>query len=243
MGAYLVPDDPMNVNSILLAAVFACLSGCVVETASGPVRHETRTLERDTAESARVELRMGAGELRAEGGATALMQADFNYNVPGWKPEIRYHSFAGRADLSISQPAGAGHIGNTKYDWNLRLNGDIPTDFLLHFGAGEAHLNLGSLNLRSVEVEMGVGEIHLDLRGMPKHDYNVRIRGGVGEATINLPASAGLYAKAVGGLGEIQVRGLRHENGRWLNEWYDSDRPQIRVDVSGGIGQINLIAE
>jgi hypothetical protein len=233
----------MNAKLVVLFAACVCLGGCVVESASGPVRHETRTFERDTAETARVDLQMGAGELRVDGGASPLLQADFNYNVPAWKPEIRYHSFAGRADLSIRQPAGGAHIGNSKYDWDLRLNNDIPTDFLLHFGAGEAHLDLGSLSLRSVEVEMGVGEIHLDLRGMPKQDYNVRIRGGIGEATVNLPANAGIYAKAEGGLGEIKVQGLRQENGRWLNEWYDSDRPQIRVDVSGGIGQINLIAE
>jgi hypothetical protein len=233
----------MNAKSVLLLAACVFSSGCVVETASGPVRHETRTIERDTAETARVDLQMGAGELRVDGGAAPFLQADFNYNVPVWKPEIHYHSFAGRADLSIRQPAGGGHIGNAKYDWDLRLNNDMPTDFLLHFGAGDAHLDLGSLNLRSVEVEMGVGEIHMDLRGMPKHDYNVRIRGGIGEATINLPANAGISAKAEGGLGGIQVRGLRQESGRWLNQWYDSDRPQIRVDVSGGIGQINLIAE
>jgi hypothetical protein len=233
----------MNAKSVVLLAACLCSGGCVVETASGPVRHETRTIERDTAETARVDLQMGAGELRVEGGAAPILQADFNYNVPAWKPEIRYHSFAGRADLSIRQPAGGAHIGNAKYDWDLRLNNDIPTDFHFHFGAGEAHLDLGSLNLRSVEVEMGVGEIHMDLRGMPTHDYNVRIRGGIGEATVNLPANAGIYAKAEGGLGEIKVQGLRQENGRWLNDWYDSNRPQIRVDVSGGIGQINLIAE
>src|ERR1039458_5551387 len=34
---------------------------------------------------------------------------------------------------------------------------------------------------------MGVGELHMDLRGKPKHDYDVRIHGGVGEATIHLP--------------------------------------------------------
>ena len=233
----------MTATTIFSLVACACLTGCFVETARGPTRHETRTIERDTAETARVDLRMGAGDLRVEGGAAPLVQADFNYNVPAWRPEIRYHSFAGRADLSIRQPAGTGHIGNAKYDWDLRLNNDIPTDFLLHFGAGEARLDLGSLNLRSVEVEMGVGEIHLDLRGMPKHDYNVRIRGGIGEATINLPANAGIYAKAEGGIGEIEVRGLQHQNRHWVNEWYDSDRPKIRVDVSGGIGQINLIAE
>src|SRR3569832_983961 len=44
-------------------------------------------------------------------------------------------------------------------------------------GAGESHLDLGSLALRRVEVEMGVGEVQMDLRGNPKHDYEVRIRG------------------------------------------------------------------
>ncbi len=214
-----------------------------METATGPARQETRTIERDNAESARVELQMGAGELRVEGGAAALAEAAFHYNVPVWKPEVRYHSFAGRADLSIRQPAGTAHIGHAQYDWDLRLNNDMPTDFKLHFGAGEAHLDLGSLNLRSVEVEMGVGEIHMDLRGMPRQDYSVRVRGGIGEATINLPANAGIYAKAEGGLGEIKAQGLRQEERRWVNDWYGSDRPQVRVDVSGGIGQINLIAE
>jgi hypothetical protein len=233
----------MNTRTILLVAGCLALSGCEMETANGPARQETRTIERDSAETARVELQMGAGELRVEGGAAAFAQADFNYNVPAWKPEIRYHSFAGRADLSIRQPAGTGHIGNAKYDWDLRLNNDMPTDLTLHFGAGEAHLDLGSLNLRSVEVEMGVGEIHLDLRGMPKQDYSVRVRGGIGEATINLPANVGIYAKAEGGLGGINAQGLRQQDRHWVNEWYQSDRPQVRVDVSGGIGQINLIAE
>jgi hypothetical protein len=221
----------------------ACLSGCTVDTVSGPTRHETRSIDRDTSETARVDLQMGAGELRVDGGASGLAQADFNYNVPAWKPDIRYHSFAGRADLSIRQPAGSGHLGETKYDWDVRLNNEIPIDLMLHFGAGEAKLYLGGLNLRSIEVEMGVGELNMDLRGAPKHDYEVRIRGGVGEATVHLPANAGIYAKAEGGLGEIKAEGLRQAGQHWENDWYDSAKPQVRVDVKGGIGQINLIAE
>jgi hypothetical protein len=233
----------MTSTSILVLAASAFLSGCGIETVSGPVRHETRTIERDTAETARVDLQMGAGELRVDGGAQAFAEAEFNYNVPAWKPQVRYHSFAGRADLSIRQPGGGGHMGNAKYDWDLRLNNEIPIDLLLHFGAGKARLDLGSLNLRSIEVEMGVGELEMDLRGTPKRDYSVRIRGGIGEATVSLPANIGVYAKAEGGLGEIKVRGLRRESQHWVNDWYDSAKPQVRVDVEGGIGQINLIAE
>jgi N-terminal domain of toast_rack, DUF2154 len=233
----------MTSTSILALAASVVFSGCAIQTVSGPVRHEARTIDLDTSETARVDLQMGAGELRVDGGAQGLADVDFNYNVPAWKPAIRYHSFAGRADLSIRQPGGGGHMGNTKYDWDLRLNNEIPIDLLVRFGAGEARLNLGSLNLRSIEVEMGVGEIRMDLRGAPKRDYSVRIRGGIGEATVYLPTNTGIYAKAQGGLGEIKVRGLRRESQHWVNDWYESAKPQVRIEVEGGIGQINLIAE
>jgi len=233
----------MNAKFLLVLVAAGCFAGCVVETTGGPMRRESRVIPRDTSETARVDLRMGAGELRVNGGAEGLAEAMFNYNVPGWKPEMRYRSFAGRADLTIRQPEGFQHLGNSKYDWDLRLNDEIPMDLLLHFGAGEARLNLGSLNLRGLQVDMGVGEINLDLRGTPKRDYEVRIRGGVGEATAYLPASAGIYATAEGGIGEIKVRGLRQEGRHWVNELYGSAKTQIRVDVRGGIGEINLIAE
>jgi len=226
---------------VLLA--MACFTGCVVDTAGGPVRRESRTIPRDTSETARVDLRMGAGELRVAGGSEDLMDAAFNYNVPGWKPQVRYRSFAGRADLTVRQPEGARHFGNSKYDWDLRLNDEIPMDLLIHFGAGEARLNLGSLNLRGLEVDMGVGEINLDLRGTPRRDYDVRIRGGVGEATVHLPASAGIYAIAQGGIGEIKVQGLRQEGRHWVNDLYRSAKTQVRVDVRGGIGAINVFAD
>jgi hypothetical protein len=186
---------------------------------------------------------MGAGELRVNGGAEDLMNAVFNYSVSAWRPEVRYRSFAGRADLTVRQPEGSRHFGNSRYDWDLRLNDEIPMDLLVHFGAGEARLNLGSLNLRGIQVDMGVGEINLDLRGTPRRDYEVRIRGGVGEATVHLPPDAGIYAIAEGGIGDIKVRGLRQEGRHWVNDLYGSAKTQIRVDVRGGVGAINLFAE
>src|SRR5215469_3278359 len=215
----------MNASCILLLAVTAGLSGCAIDRVSYPVRHETRTIERDTSETARVNLEMGAGDLHVAGGAQDLVQADFNYNVPSLRPELHYHTFAGRAEVTIRQRAtGDFHrfASTTKYGWDLRLNNEIPMDFKLHFGAGEAHLNLASLNLRGVEVEMGVGKIQVDLRGTPKRDYEVRIRGGIGEATLYLPQDAGISAKAQGGLGQVEVVGLRKDNGHWVNALWDS---------------------
>ena len=234
----------MNTRCALLMGAALCWSSCVIETVTGPVRHDSRTVGRDASERVRVDLNMGAGNLIVGGGAQKLLNADFTYNVASWQPEVRYSSTGKTGELTIRQP-GQGHaeIGHTKYDWDLALNNDVPMDLSLHFGAGEARLSLGSLSLRNVEVEMGVGKLEMDLRGNPKHDYDVRIRGGVGEVTVRLPAGAGVYAEGAGGIGEIRTEGLRREGDHWVNDAYEDSKVKIHVNVHGGIGEIRLIAD
>ena len=222
----------------------ACLTGCVVEVHSGPTRREFREFDRKGVERLRMNLRMGAGEVKVRGGASQLARADFAYNVDSWKPEVTYHALGGSSDLSIEQPGSShGHIGETTYNWDVQAADDIPLELVAHLGAGEATLDLGSLALRRVEVDMGVGELKMDLRGTPKHDYNVDIRGGVGEATVHLPRDIGVYATGSGGIGEIHTEGLHKQGDHWVNDAYNNAKVRIHVDVQGGIGQINLIAD
>jgi hypothetical protein len=221
-----------------------CLTGCVVEVHNGPTHHDFREFERQGVESLRLDLHMGAGEVKVRGGAAKLARADFAYNVEQWKPEVTYHTLGGAGELSIEQPGGSHtHLGNTTYTWEVQAADDVPLELIAHLGAGEARLDLGRLSLRRVEVDMGVGELHMDLRGTPQHDYNVRIHGGVGEATVYLPHGVGVYASGSGGIGEIHTEGLRQQGEHWVNGAYNDARVRIHVDVEGGIGQINLIAD
>ena len=193
---------------------------------------------------ARVDLRMGAGNLNIRGGSPKLAEADFTYNVPSWKPEFRYTNTGVRGELTIEQPSsGHVHSGTTNYIWDLRLNDQVPMDINAHFGAGESNMNLGSMTLRSVDIEMGVGELKLDLRGAPSRSYDVRIRGGVGEATVYLPKTVGIEADAKGGIGGVNVTGLHKENDRYVNDAAATAKTKIHLDIRGGVGNINLIAE
>ena len=56
----------------------------------GELQTETRSVEPENAESVRANLRMGIGELNLTGGADALMEADFAYNVSSWQPQANY---------------------------------------------------------------------------------------------------------------------------------------------------------
>jgi len=227
----------------LFAAVLG-LTSCGVRTATGPTERESHSIERDASKTLRAELRMGAGTLKVSGGSAKWMQGDFAYNVPSWKPNIRYAADGSRGDLTIEQPdSSQTHLSSATNEWDLRLNNEIPTDLTARVGAGEVRLDLGSLSLRNLEIEMGAGELRLDLRGNPRHDYDVRIRGGAGEATVYLPRDAGVFAKATGGLGEINVQGLHKESDHWVNDAYRTSKVQVSIDIQGGVGAINLIAK
>jgi hypothetical protein len=225
---------------LVLAALL--LSGCQFGSmATGETRHETKSIELDKAEMARVEIRMSAGELNVKSGTPKLLEADFAYNVPEWRPVVDYRAGASGGDLTISQPKDSHSFGNTVNAWELKLNGQLPLEITANLGAGEANLELGHMNLRSVEVNMGVGEMKMDLRGEPKRDYNVRIQGGVGEATVYLPRDVGISATAAGAIGEIKATGLEKRDGAWINPERITSPVTVHLDVKGGIGEIRLV--
>ena len=117
----------------------------------------------------------------------------------------------------------------------------MPLEVTANVGAGEAHLELGRLNLSRVEMNIGAGKVTMDLRGEPKRDYDVQIRGGVGETVVYLPKDAGIAAKATKGIGEISTEGLEQRDGVWVNPDRIGAAVTVRIDVKGGIGAIRLV--
>jgi len=219
------------------------LAGCD-HVSPGPMQHETRSVPLDKSELTRVEIRMGAGELTVRRGSTNLLDATFDYDRPSWKPVVNYRSTGVRSDLEIVQPSETGGFGDTRYTWNLQLSDSVLMDVIAKLGAGKAIMNLGDLNLRSVEMNMGAGEVDMDLRGrVPARSYDVRINGGVGQATVRLPRDVGIYATAAGGIGDIHVSGLEQRGNHWVNTSKVDSPVTIRVDVKGGIGEIRLVAD
>lgn len=228
--------------SVVAALVAVAVSGCGGFVPTGETREETRVVEVGGAERARVEIRMGAGDLDITGGTPKLLEASFRYNVADWKPIVDYRVSNGEGSLRITQPDDApSAFGNTVNDWNLNLNAALPSHISASLGAGDAKLTLGQMDLREVEVHMGAGEVEVDLRGNPKSSYSVRIRGGVGEATVYLPRDVGIKATASGGIGEIDVEGLAERDGVWINPDRIDAPVTVTVDVKGGVGEIKIV--
>jgi hypothetical protein len=231
----------MKTAAFCTAFLILALAGC--SEATGPTVHETQSVAHDTATTLRADIHMSAGTLRLAGGSTDWLNGDFAYNVPEWKPKITYTLVGAGGDLRVEQPGSQTKHSNTTNEWNLHLNDDVATDLKTEVGAGESFLNAGTMNLRSLSIEMGAGTLNLDLRGHPKRSYELRIRGGVGDAKVFLPASVGLYLEAAGGIGDVNVQGLRKENGHWINDLYGTSPIQIHADIKGGVGGITVNAE
>jgi hypothetical protein len=213
---------------------------CTTGGSSGPTAMEHHAIERGTATRARVELDMSAGDLTVKSGAAQLFEGDFEFNVPALKPAIAYAVEGTTGVLKVSQSSASGKFENT---WHLGLEETTPIELHITLGAGDAQLVLGRLNLQSVAIRLGAGDLVLDLRGMPASSYPVSVNAGAGDTTIRLPASVGITARTFGLIGDATVTGLEKRDGVWTNPRSAASPVTIDVRVQHAIGDLKLVVE
>jgi hypothetical protein len=204
-------------------------------------RHTSQILELQGAKSVSAALHMDAGQLNVRGGSWHLLNADFHFDRKWDNPTVEYHVSDGKGILDVNQESGHANFGPSNNIWELNFTNDVPLDLRVDMGAGQGNLKLRDMDVTNVELHIGAGQVVLDLTGPRKTDLNVSVQGGVGQATIRLPKDVGVTAHATGGIGSIRAEGL-HENGsEYKNDAYGKSPHTIKLDVQGGIGEIELI--
>ena len=163
---------------LAVVGVAALLGGCGFgSVTTGETRNDALSFDIGTAKSANVSLRMGSGELRVSSGTQKMMEGTFAYNVADWKPVVDYRVSGTTGNLNIAQPNAGGSFGNTVNKWDVRLNGEVALDVTANLGAGEAHLELGELNLSRVEMNIGAGEVTIAVQAWDGLGYVSRNSG------------------------------------------------------------------
>jgi hypothetical protein len=215
--------------------------GCGFSMApAGPAVHEHHEVDRGAAKQARVAIEMSAGDLEVKSGAAKLLEGDFDYNVPTLKPAIAYSVSGDTGALKLSQESSSGNYENK---WRLSLDDKTPVDLTISLGAGDSDLALGRLNLRSLNVRLGAGDLKLDLRGTPASSYRVTVQAGAGDTTIDLPGSVGISASTTGLIGDSNVNGLAKRDGRWINPRAEGSPVTVTLDVQHAIGDLRISAD
>lgn len=222
---------------LLLFGTFSCIRVGELET-------DSHKVELKEAEQVKIDLKIRAGELDIRGGGDRLMDATFSYNVRRWKPIVDYDVLGGRGELTVKQGRTRGiPFGNTKNKWEMYLGKNIPFVMEIDFGAGEGRLDCREIDVRSITIDMGVGDLFLDLRGERTDDVNINIDGGVGSGRIYLPHDIGVRVHIDGGLGSIEAIGLQKKDNIYINEAYENSDIIIDIDIDAGIGSIDLIVK
>jgi hypothetical protein len=212
-------------------------------SSSGHRGHENQIVKLGGAKAARVVVHMPAGELIITGGAEQLMEADFSQG-PSWEvPTVDYSVQNGSGELTINQQTSNSFMSNSDNVWKLKLSNELPIDLEVDMGAGRGDLNLSKLDLTRLQLNIGAGQVNVDLTGERGKDLEASIHGGVGEAIVRLPKNIGVVADAHGGLGSIDVQGLKEQDGRYVNSAYGKAPNTLRLTVEGGIGHIRLDQE
>ena len=208
------------------------------------LHHESRSVERQGAQSVHASLEAGAGQLTVGGGSSHLLDADFNYSESYDNPRVDYNVANGVGDLSVSQDGDSTHfVGVSHNEWNLRFSNDVPLELKISMGAGQGQLHLRDVPVTRLDLEMGAGQFEVDLTGDRKKDLDADIEGGVGQATIRLPKNVGVIAHASGGIGAVSAHGLKHDGDEYTNDAYGKTPATIHLKVQGGVGEVNLVQE
>ena len=204
-------------------------------------KHETKEIDLNEAERVKTEINIGVGKLNVSGDSDKLMKAEFIYNVPNWKPNVNYSVNGKVGKLLLQQPTGTkSNDSNVQNDWNISLNNNIPMDLKVILGVGNSILDLNKLNIKDLNVEMGVGEMDLNLCGNYKNSVTANIEGGVGNATIYLPKNIGVCVEAQNGVGKINSNGFSINGNKYTNEAYGKSQVSINLKVASGVGNIKL---
>ena len=223
----------------LVLALAACNSNS--RRSSGPAVTETKKASTVKAEMLRAEIKMAAGELSIEGGGKDEVSAEFRYSQGSMIPSFRFDNTSFRARLVIEEThKDTSNFNMEENRWRVQLADNLATDLSVNMGAGEARLKLGSLDLRSVSLNIGAGKVVADFSGEARHDFEVKIRGGVGDCEVVLPKNVGIRAEARGGIGSLSVEGLSEKNGSYENAEYATAKVKIRLSIQGGVGSIRI---
>jgi len=230
------------IGLVLLTALL--LAGCNSVLRVGELQTDSQSVEVGDAESVRVEINFGAGDLKVSGGAEKLLEADFTYNVAKLKPEVEYTD----GTLVVKQPEtkglpGLSGISGFRNEWSLRLNNEVPMELSVNMGAGTSDLQLAGLSLTGLHISLGASESTIDLRGSWADNLDVSIDSGATDITVLLPKDVGARVEVETGPTAVKAEGLTKDGNVFTNTAYGVSDVTLRIKIRAGIGLINLEVE
>ncbi|NJM14927.1 MAG: hypothetical protein HC896_05685 [Bacteroidales bacterium] len=224
-----------------------------------------KTLPLNKAKEIRTFINFPAGEINIRPSTKQLLESKYVFFEEEDRPVINYEEIKGVGHLRIEAPNTENtSAGNDSCTWDIALGKSLCNSVYIKALACQGNINLEGCALKRFEFEMLAGEANINLRntsvpvfvfrafagetniilsGKWNNDLNAIIKGGMGEMNIVLPNQLGIKMNITGLLGEKNVPDFKKEGTNYTNHLYGKTDCTLYLDITGGIGEINVLLQ
>jgi hypothetical protein len=218
--------------SVLWPVLIIAVGAIVLYGAIRPGRQgaTSATVPREGSARLELDLSVGAGRFRLEGGASG----DNLVEVASTNDDIatRTERAGDRALVRLRQDVAwwpdAWRGGS---DWTVRLASDVPTIVTMNAGAGDFAVDLSSLLVAEARMQIGAAQARITLP-RPRGTVELRVTGGATQLTFVPPAGVEYRLETSGGLTSV--------DGRTESPGYTTATDRVLVRFSGGASSVRI---
>lgn len=206
-----------------------------------PAEMQAGAVPLDGASRAEVEIQHGAGELTVRSGASAGMLAEGMFGG-GLKTKTQRRGDLLDVEMKMAVEAVA-FLNWTPggYDWDVRLNADVPLVLECETGASKSALDLRDLKLTELKLETGASATEVELPANAGYT-RVKVQAGAARVDLRVPGGVAARIKASAGLASVTVDQTRFPgfDNRYQSPDYDSAANKVDIDIETGVGAVTV---
>ena len=217
---------------VIWPIVIIGIGGMILYSAVRPSRRRASSSAVPLESSARLELDLGvgAGRFRLEGGAAAGNLVE----VVSTNDDIatRVERAGDRALVRLRQDfAWWPDAWRGGSDWTVRVASDVPTILTMNAGAGDFLVDLSNIVVANARIQVGAAQARIVLP-RPRGTVEVRVTGGASQLTFVVPPGVEYRVETSGGLTSV--------DGRTESPGYTTAGDRVLARFSGGAASLRI---
>lgn len=206
-----------------------------------PAEMEPGSIPLDGASRAEIELMHGAGELRVAAGAGSGVLAEGTFGG-GLRYQAKRKGDLIDVEMKMRvEPVTFLNWAPGGYDWDVRLNPDVPLMLKCETGASHSMLDLRDLKVTELKLETGASASEVTLPASAGYT-RVKVEAGAARVDIRVPGGVAARIKTSGALASMAVDETRFPgfDNRYQSPDYERAANKVEIDVATGVGAVTV---
>lgn len=231
---------------IFLLIISVLLVGCGNVDASG-IQEENNAFKTAGLKVVNTKIDLKVGKLNINNSNDNNINSRINFNNTKWKPVIKHMKDSYGGYINISQ-FGVRNVTESSKSINsldLSFSKSVPINMKIKAGVSDVKADLSKLQLSNLDINMGNGNLYLNVAGNYKKNVSIDLSCGVGESTIYFPKNVGVRVEVEKHSDQcaISLAGLTGDGDIYTNSNYGKSNVSVYAKISENAGKINLNVE